>query len=62
VSHRMDVSTWKARIGPMGDVCPEPRTFGAKLRRLGRSTQAVVIDGGQGGRQAFVVDRWEEPP
>ena len=61
---RMLVSQSRVLIGPKGDVCPEPATIGAKLRHLGRSTTSVtvaVFDGGQDGRQAFAVDRREEP-
>jgi hypothetical protein len=56
--------TQAARIGPKGDVCPEPATIGTKLRDLGPSAASVgvaVSDGGQDGRQAFAVDRREVP-
>ena len=51
-----------ALTGPRGDVCPEPATTGAQ-RHLGRRAKAFVIavSGGQGGRQAFAVERWEVP-
>ena len=61
---RMLVSPRAALYGPRGDVCPEPATIGAKLRYLGQVTTSVgvaVSDGGQDGRQAFAVDRREEP-
>ena len=47
-----------ALIGPKGDVCPEPATDGTQ-RHLGRRAKAFVIavSGGQGGRQAFAVER-----
>ena len=49
--------------GRKGDVCPEPATFGTKLRLgpIAVSVPAAVADGGQGGRQAFAVDRREVP-
>ena len=52
-----------ALIGPKGDVCPEPATIGTRLRTLGRSAKAAPVAnfGGQGGRQAFAVDRREVP-
>ncbi len=61
---RMLVTPQAALLGPKGDVCPEPATIGTRLRSLGRSATAVrvaVFDGGQGGRQAFAVDRREVP-
>ena len=61
---RMRFTPQVALNGPRGDVCPEPATIGTKLRHLGRiatSVSAAVFDGGQDGRQAFAVDRWEEP-
>ena len=61
---RMLVSPRAALNGPRGDVCPEPATIGARLRYLGPVTTSVgvaVSDGGQDGRQAFAVDRREEP-
>jgi hypothetical protein len=64
VTYRTLITSWTALSGPRGDVCPEPATFGTKLRHLGRSAKAVGaagIDGGQNGRQAFVVDRREVP-
>jgi hypothetical protein len=48
----------------LGDVCPEPAAIGTKLRDLGpiaASVGVAVNDGGQDGRQAFAVDRREEP-
>ena len=62
---RMLVSPRAALNGPRGDVRPEPATIGAKLRHLGRvatSVTGTAIGGAQDGRQAFAVDRWEEPP
>jgi hypothetical protein len=64
VIDRMLVSPRVALNGPRGDVCPEPTTIGAKLRHLGQVTTSVgatVFDSGQDGRQAFAVDRREEP-
>ena len=64
VIDRMRFTPQVALNGPVGDVCPEPATIGAKLRHLGRvatSVSAAVFDGGQDGRQAFAVDRREEP-
>jgi hypothetical protein len=64
VIDRMLVTPRLALNGPTGDVCPEPATIGAKLRLLGQVTTSVgvtVFDGGQGGRQAFAVDRREVP-
>ena len=61
---RMLVTPFAALTGPTGDVCPEPATIGTKLRDLGPiavSVPAAVVDGGQGGRQAFAVDRREVP-
>ena len=61
---RMLVFPRVALNGPRGDVRPEPATIGAKLRHLGQvatSVGAAVTDGGQDGRQAFAVDRREEP-
>ena len=61
---RMLVSPSTALIGPRGDVRPEPATIGARLRYLGQvttSVSAAVSGGGQDGRQAFAVDRREEP-
>ena len=61
---RTRITPWAALTGPKGDVCPEPATIGTRLRTLGRSVQAApvaVFDGGQGGRQAFAVDRREVP-
>jgi hypothetical protein len=48
-----------ALTGPKGDVCPEPATIGTRLRTLGRSAAAIPVAnfGGQGGRQAFAVER-----
>jgi hypothetical protein len=56
--------TQAALTGPRGDVCPEPATIGTRLRFLGQgatSAGVAVRDGGQGGRQAFAVDRREVP-
>jgi hypothetical protein len=64
VIDRMRFTPQVALNGPLGDVRPEPATIGAKLRHLGRvatSVGAAVFDGGQDGRQAFAVDRREEP-
>jgi hypothetical protein len=64
VIDRMLVSPRAALNGPTGDVRPEPATIGTKLRLLGQVTTSVsvaVFDGGQDGRQAFAVDRREEP-
>jgi hypothetical protein len=64
VIDRMFVSPSAVLNGPRGDVRPEPATIGAKLRYLGQVTTSVgvaVSDGGQDGRQAFAVDRREEP-
>lgn len=64
MTNRTRITPWTAPSGPRGDVCPEPATFGTRLRHLGRSAKTVgvaVIDGGQDGRQAFVVDRREVP-
>jgi hypothetical protein len=64
VIDRMLISPRAALIGPRGDVRPEPATIGAKLRYLGQVTTSVgvaVSNGGQDGRQAFAVDRREEP-
>ena len=61
---RMLVTPFAALTGPTGDVCPEPATIGTRLRTLGRSAKAAPVavnDGGQGGRQAFAVDRREVP-
>ena len=61
---RMLVTPFAALTGPTGDVCPEPATIATRLRTLGRSAKAVraaVVDGGQGGRQAFAVDGREVP-
>ena len=51
-----------ALTGPKGDVCPEPATTGTQ-RHLGRRAKAfgIAVSGGQGGRQAFAVDRREVP-
>jgi hypothetical protein len=69
VSDRLYVTPWTALTGPKGDVrtgdvCPEPATFGTRLRRLGpiaASVGAAVVNGGQDGRRAFAVDRREVP-
>jgi hypothetical protein len=69
VIDRLRVTPWTALTGPMGDVrlgdvCPEPAYIGTKLRDLGpiaASVPAAVTGGGQGGRQAFAVDRREVP-
>ena len=64
MNDRLLVTPWVALTGPKGDVCPEPATIGTKLRDLGPiavSVPAAVADGGQGGRQAFAVDRREVP-
>jgi hypothetical protein len=56
--------TQAALIGPRGDVCPEPASFGIRLRLFGRSAtsvRAAAGNGGQGGRQAFAVDGREVP-
>ncbi len=62
---RMRFTPQVALNGPTGDVRPEPATIGAKLRHLGRVATSVtgtaVFGGGQDGRQAFAVDRREEP-
>ena len=60
---RMRFTPEMALNGPVGDVCPEPATIGAKLRLFGQVTPSVgiaVFDGSQDG-QAFAVDRREEP-
>ena len=62
---RMRFTPQVALNGPRGDVCPEPATFGAKLRHLGwvaTSVTGTAIGGAQDGRQAFAVDRREVPP
>ena len=64
MNDRMLVSPSSALNGPRGDVCPEPATIGARQPYLGQVTTSVgvaVFDGGQDGRQAFAVDRREEP-
>ena len=61
---RMRFTPQVALNGPRGDVCPEPATFGAKLRHLGwvaTSVTGTAIGGAQDGRQAFAVDRREVP-
>ena len=61
---RMLVTPQAALLGPRGHVCPEPATIGTRLRGLGRSATAARVaafHGGQGGRQAFAVDRREVP-
>ena len=61
---RMRITPQLALNGPRGDVCPEPATFGAKLRHLGwvaTSVTGTAIGGAQDGRQAFAVDRREVP-
>jgi hypothetical protein len=62
VIDRQRITLDLALTGPKGDVCPEPATIGTRLR-LGRSATAapVAVFGGQGGRQAFAVERWEVP-
>jgi hypothetical protein len=65
VIDRMRFTPQVALNGPRGDVCPEPATFGAKLRHLGwvaTSVTGTAIGGAQDGRQAFAVDRREVPP
>lgn len=51
--------TQAARIGPKGDVCPEPATIGTRLRHLGWAATSVTaaVFGGQDGRRAFAVER-----
>jgi hypothetical protein len=69
VIDRQHITPWAALIGPKGDlcpgdVCPEPATIGTRQRHLGRRAKAFVVaasGGGQGGRQAFAVDRREVP-
>jgi hypothetical protein len=64
VIDRIHVTPSSAHIGPKGDVCPEPTTVDTRLRRLGpiaAPVGAAVRNGGQDGRQAFVVDRREVP-
>ena len=64
MTYRKHITPWAALTGPKGDVCPEPATIGTRLRILGRSATTAgvaVFDGGQGGRQAFAVDRREVP-
>jgi len=64
VIDRMRFTPQVALNGPRGDVCPEPATFGAKLRHLGwvaTSVTGTAIGGAQDGRQAFAVDRREVP-
>jgi hypothetical protein len=63
VTHRRYV-TAPVPFGARGDVCPEPAMIGTKLRQPARSATAVgaaISNGGQGGRQAFAVDRREVP-
>jgi len=60
VIDRMRFTPQVALNGPRGDVCPEPATFGAKLRHLGwvaTSVTGTAIGGAQDGRQAFAVER-----
>jgi hypothetical protein len=64
VIDRQHITPWAALIGPKGDLCPEPATIGTRQRHLGRRAKAFVVaasGGGQGGRQAFAVDRREVP-
>ena len=64
MNDRLRVTPWAVLTTPkgdvrLGDVCPEPATIGTRLRTLGRSATAapVAVFGGQGGRQAFAVER-----
>jgi hypothetical protein len=64
VIDRNHITPWAALTAPKGDVCPEPATIGTRLRFLDRSATSAgvaVRNGGQGGRQAFAVDRREVP-
>ena len=57
---RMRFTPQAALNGPRGDVCPQPATYGTKLRHLGRvatSVTGAAIGGAQDGRQAFAVER-----
>ncbi len=63
MSYRLRVTPWRVLSGPKGDVCPQPAMI-AGTQHLGRNATAAgaaVLDGGQGGRQAFAVDRREVP-
>jgi hypothetical protein len=63
VIDRIRVIPSAALSGRKGDVCPEPATFGTKLRLgpIAAPVGAAVSNGGQDGRQAFAVDRREVP-
>jgi hypothetical protein len=64
VIDRTRITPWAGFAVPKGEVCPQPATIGTKLRHLGPNAASVTVaalGGGQGGRQAFAVDRREVP-